>query len=201
MCVVLVAHNFSELDPGRADFGHLAFGDLFRFVYCLLQKVKRSSEPPVIEKWEAYMLPNHPCFEAIAQEHFLEMTRLLSSLEKKDSSFLRKEFHRDCRRFLEVGQGLSCFCPEIIIGGDDYSAFHFLDGLFALGWVRWSEIEHARAKFHSLVHEQRQLELGGNRSRVLINNVFAFSTSLASVLGGICSKLVIWCLKINSMFS
>ena len=67
VCVVLVAPNFTELDSGRADYGYLAFGELSRFVYCLLQKVKRSSDLPVIEKWEAYMLPNHSCFGAIAE--------------------------------------------------------------------------------------------------------------------------------------
>ena len=85
---------------------------------------------PVIEKWEAYMLPNHSCFGAIPEEHFLEGTRLLASLDKINSSYIRKEFRRDCRRSLEdlvstilstvaarspIGQGLSCFCPEIVI--------------------------------------------------------------------------------------
>ena len=51
VCIVLVAHNFTELDSGRADYGYLAFGELSRFVYCLLQKVKQSSDLPVIEKW------------------------------------------------------------------------------------------------------------------------------------------------------
>ena len=58
VCVVLVAHNFTELGSGRADYGYLAFGELSRFVYCLLQKVKLSSELPLIVKWEAYMLAN-----------------------------------------------------------------------------------------------------------------------------------------------
>ena len=139
------------------------------------------------------MLPNHSCFGAIAEEHFLEGTRLLSSLERIKSSFLRKEFRRDCRRFLEdfvstifstvaacspVGQGLSCFCPEIFIGGDDYSAFHLfwqlLDGLPELGWIRGSETEPVKAEFHSFVREQRQVETSGNRSRVPISSVFAF---------------------------
>ena len=133
VCFVLVAHNFTELDSGRADYGYLAFGEPSRFVYCLLQKMKQSSDLPGIEKWEADGLPNHSCFGAIAEEHFLEGTRLLSSLEKICNSFLRKEFRQDCRRFLEdlvstilstvaarsaVGPGLSCFCPEIVIRGD-----------------------------------------------------------------------------------
>ena len=193
VCVIFVAHNFTELDSGRADYGYLAFGEFSRFVYCLLQKVKRSNDLPVIEMWEAYMLPNLSCFGAVAEEHFLEGTRLLSSLEKINSSFLRKEFRRDCRRFVEdfvsiilskvaarspIGQGLSCFSPEIVIGGDDYSAFHLfgqlLDGLLDLGWIRGSEMEPAKAEFHSSVREQRQVETSGNRSRVPINSVFAF---------------------------
>ena len=162
-------------------------------MYRLLQEVKRSSDLPFIEKWEAYMLPNHSCFGAIAGQHFLVGTRLLSSLEKLNNSFLRKEFRKDCRRFIEDlvstilsrvaasspdGQGLSCFCPEIILRGDDYSAFHhfgqLLDGLFELGWVRGSEIEPAKAEFHSFVRDQQQVEVSGKRSRVPINSVFAF---------------------------
>ena len=193
LSAVLVAHNFTELNSGRADYGCLAFGELSRFVYCLLQKVKLSSDLPVIENWEAYMLPNYSCYGAIAEEHFLEGTRLLSSLEKINSSFLRKEFRRDCRRFLEdlvstilstvaarspIGLGLSCFCPEIVIGGDDYSAFHLfgqlMDGLLELGWVRGSEVEPTKADFHSFVREQRQVEVSSRRSRAPINSVFAF---------------------------
>ena len=120
-------------------------------------------------------------------------TRLLSSLEKINSSFLQKKFRRNCRRFLEdlvstilstvavrspVGQGLSCFCPKIVIGSDDYSAFHIfeplLDGLLDLSWVRVSETEPAKAEFHSFVREQRQVESSSNRSRVPIKSVFAF---------------------------
>ena len=193
VCVVLVGHNFTELDSGRNDFGYLAFGELSRFVFCMLQQMKRSRDLPVIEKWKAYMLPNHSCFGAIEEEHFQEGTRLLSSLEKINSRFLRKEFREDCRRFPEdllstilstvaarspVGQGLSCSCPEIILGGDDYSLFHLLgqllDGLFELGWFRGSEIEPAKAEFHSFVREQRQVEVSGNRSRVPTNSVLEF---------------------------
>ena len=114
-------------------------------------------------------------------------------LEKLNSGFLRKEFRRYCRRFLEdlvstilsivaerspVGQGLSCFCPEIVIGRDDYSALHLfgqlLDGQLELGWVRESETEPAKAELHSFVSEQRQVESSGRRSRVPINSVFSF---------------------------
>ena len=193
VCVVLVAHTFTELDSGCADYGYLAFSETSRFVYCLLQKVKLSRDFPVIEKWEAYMLPNHSCFGTIAEEHFLEGTRLLASLEQINSSLLRKELRRDCLCFLEdlvstifftvaarspIEQRLSSFYPEIVIRGDNYSAFYLLgqllDGLLELGWVKGSEVEHAKAEFHSFVREQRQVETSGNISRAPINSVFAF---------------------------
>ena len=183
-------------------------------------KSKRSSDLPVIEKCEAYMLGNHPGFGSIAEELFLEGTRLLSSLEKINNSFLRKEFCRNCQRFLEdlvstilstvaacspVGHGLSCFCPEIVIGGDKYSVFHLLgqllDGLFELGWVNGSELEPAKAEFHSFVREQQQVEASGNRSRVPINSVLNSATSLISVLGRNCTKLALWCFEVISIFS
>ena len=123
----------------------------------------------------------------------MEGTRLLSFLQKINSSLRRKEFRKDCRRFLEdpvstilstvvarspVGQRLSCFCPKIIIGGDEHSTSHLfgqlLDGLLELDWVRGSEIEPAETEFHSLVREQRQVEASGNESRVPINSVFVF---------------------------
>ena len=144
----------------------------------------------------------------------MEGTRLLSSLEKINSSFLRKEFRRDGRRFLEdfvsailstvaarspIGQGLSCFCPEIVNGGDEYSAFHLfgqlLDGLLDLGWIRGSEMEPAKAEFHSFVREQRQVETSGNRSLYRSAVCLTSVIILVSVLGGIGTKLVICALK------
>ena len=166
------------------------------------------------------MLPNHSCFGAIAEEHFLEGTRLLSSLDKINSSFLRKEFRRDCRRFLEdfvstilstvgarspIGQGLSWFCPEIVMGGDDYSAFHLfgqlLEGLLDLGWIRGSEMVPAKAEFHSFVREQRQVETSGIRSRVPINSVFAVCNQPRFRSRRNRHKVSIMCFEVISLFS
>ena len=58
----------------------------------------------------------------------------MAALDKVGSQYLQKEFCRDARRFLEdfvncvlstvasrsiISQGLSCFCPAIVFGGDD----------------------------------------------------------------------------------
>ena len=78
------------------------------------------------------MLQNHSSFTAIEDEHFLVGTRVHAALEKMTSQYLKKEFRGSARCFLEeftstvlssvaarskLGQGVSCFCPEIIIGG------------------------------------------------------------------------------------
>ena len=171
----------------------MAFGELFRVVYCLLKKVKRSSDCRSLRIGRCTCSRIIRAFGRSQSSISWRGTHLLSSLEKINDNFLREEFRRDCRRFLEdlvstilstvaersrVGQGLSCFYPEIVIGGDDYSAFYpfgqLLDGLLELGWVRGSEIEPAKAKFHSFVREQRQVEPSGNRSRVPFSSVFAF---------------------------
>ena len=190
--IVSVAQNFFELQSGKADYCYLAFEELSRFVHCLLLKTKVSSSLPVIKKWTEKVPSNHLCFAPIAQEHFLEGTRLSAALEKVNSVYLRAEFQNNRRQFLYelvsimlstvaarflVGQGLTCFSPVILVGGDDYSAFYLfgqlIDGLLNLGWVKGSDVEAAKVEFHSFVREQRQIEQRGNLS-VRITDVFSF---------------------------
>ena len=156
-------------------------------MYCLLQKIKASGSLPVVENWESYILPNHSSFTAIEDQLFLVETRVHAALEKMTSQYLKKEFRSSARRFLEdftstvlstvaarskLGQGVSCFCPEIIIGGVDHSAFflfgQLLDGLVECGWERGSTVEACKAEFQSLVIDQRQLEshAGGKHSDI-----------------------------------
>ena len=159
-------------------------------MYCLLQKIKSSGSLPVVEKWESYMLPNHSSFTAIEDQHFLVGTRVHAALEKMSSQYLKKEFRSSARRFLEdftstvlstvaarskLGQGVSCFCPEILIGGDDHSAFflfrQLLDSLVESGWEKGSTVEACKAEFQSFVNDQRQLECHASRKHSDISNV------------------------------
>ena len=115
------------------------------------------------------MLVNHSKFPAIADGEFLSRKRVLAARNKIASCYLKKEFQRDARRFLEVfltsvlstvaarskvGQGLSCFCPAIIIGGDDHAPLQLLglllDGLPKCGWMKGSEIEISHLVFLGL---------------------------------------------------
>ena len=156
MCSVSVANNFVHCQTA-SDYGYHTFGELARFNYCLLQKIKQGSSLPLVEQWGDYVLPNHSKFPPIADGDFLAGTRVLAALNKIGSSYLQREFQRDARGFLEefttsllstvaarskIGQGLSCFCPAIIIGGDDHAPLHLLglllDGLLDRGWVKGS---------------------------------------------------------------
>ena len=160
----------------------------------LLQKIKQSSVLPLVEKWEEYMTPNHSKFAAIEEDWFLAGTWVLSALEKVGSPYLKKEFRRDCRKFLEdfvncvlstvaarsaIGQGLSCFCPPVLIGGDDHAHLQLFDllpdGLLGKGWVRGGDMEACK----SFVQEQRQLERTSTGSRPDIGNVLTFCSSQA----------------------
>ena len=194
---VSVANNFVR-PQSSADYGYYAYGEVSHFVYCLLQKIKQGSVLPLVEKWEEYMTPNHSQFASIEEDRFLAGTRVASALDKVGSSYLKREFRRDSRKFLEdfvscvlstvaarssIGQGLSCFCPPVLIGGDDHAPLQLfellLDGLLAKGWVRGGDIEACKSEYQSFVQEQRLLERTSTRGRPDVGNVLTFCSSQA----------------------
>ena len=141
------------------------------------------------------MLPKHSSFTAIEDQHFLVGTRVHAALQKMTSQYLKKEFRSSARRFLEdftstvlstvaarskLGQRVNCFGPEIIIGGDDQSAFFLfgqvLDGLVECGWEKGSTVEACKAEFQSFVNDQRQLECPASRKHCDISNVLSHLT-------------------------
>ena len=75
---VSVANNFIH-SPTAAYQGYHAFGELARFIYCLLQKIKKASSLPLVEQWEEYVVSNHSCFAPIDEKHFLEGTRVMAA--------------------------------------------------------------------------------------------------------------------------
>ena len=182
-------NNFvAEQSPG-SGYGYRAYGELSHFVYFILQKIRKSESLPLVEKWEDYMLPNHSSFAAIDEEQFLVGTRIHAALEKMSSSYLRKEFRcfldEFCSTILstvaarsKLGQGVSCFCPEINLGGDEHSAFflhgQLLDGLVECGWEKGSHVEACKPEFQSFVREQRQLERHSTRKRPDVGNILAY---------------------------
>ena len=186
-------NNFvAQQSPGNG-YGYRAYGELSQFVYCIMHQIKKSGLLPLVEKLENYMLPNHSSCAAVEEERFLVRTRIHAALEKMSSSYLKKEFRSNARRFLDefcstiwstvaarskLGQGVSCFCPELILGGDNYSAFflhgQLLDGLVEYGWEKGSNVDVCKAEFQSFVREQRQLERHSTRKRFDFGIILAY---------------------------
>ena len=153
---------------------------------------------PLVGQWDEYVLADHSKFPAVTDVEFLSRTQVLAAGNKIGSSYLKKEFQRHAHRFLEeyttsvlstvaarskVGQGPSCFCPAIIVGGDNHEPLHLLglllDGLLERGWIKGSEIEACRAEDQSFVQEQRQLERSSTRISPDIGDVLSFCSSQA----------------------
>ena len=120
----------------------------------------------------------------------------MAALDKAGSHYLRTEFCRNVRRFLEkfmncvlssvasrsvMGKGLSCFCPAIVDGGDDVAPFQLfnklLDGLLEKSWTGASQVEACRAEYQSFVQEERQLERSSTRSRLDVADVLSFCSA------------------------
>ena len=127
-----------------------------------------------MEQSEEYVVPNHLRFPAIDDKEVLAGTSVMAALDNVGSHYLRTKFSRDARRFFEefvncvlstvaarsvIGQGVSSFCPAIVVGGDDDAPFQLfnklLDGRLEKGWTRGSEIEACRVEYQSFVQQQR----------------------------------------------
>ena len=124
----------------------------------------------------------------------------MAALDKVGRQYLRAEFRRDACRFLAefvncllstvasrsaIGQGMSSFCPAIVVGGDNVAPFQLfnmlLDGLFQKGWNKGSEIEACNAENQSFVKEQRQLERTSTESRPDVWDVLSFCSAQAGL--------------------
>ena len=88
---VSVANNIDH-SCTAADQGYHAFGELARFINCLLQKIKKASALPLVEQWEEYVVPNLSRFRAIDDKNFLVGTRVMAALGKVGSQYLQKNF-------------------------------------------------------------------------------------------------------------
>ena len=107
--------------------------------------------------------------------------------------YLKKDFRTSARRFIEdfwstilstvasrskLGQGVSWFYPEEILGGDGHSTFfhrgQLLDGLIPYIWEGGSNVEACEAEIQSFVRDQRQLECHASRKHSEISNVLSY---------------------------
>ena len=174
-CFVLVFINFEKLQQCRADYGFHGYGELCHFVYCLLMKTRDISSLPAIHDWEEYMdVEKVAEFLPAPIESFLEncdFGRFLSA--GKTSGVL--EFRVHCKEFLDrlvfvilknpavssrVARGFSCFCPEIMLEGDDRAVFRLFADLTGVlescGLLAADETKAGIEQFNSYIVEKRR---------------------------------------------
>ena len=153
---------------------------------------------PLVEQCEENVVANHSQLPAVDEKDFFSGIRVMAASDKVGSQYLRRDFWRDSRHFLEdfvicilstvasrsvIGQGMSCFYPAIVVGGNNVALFQLfnklLDGLLEKNWTRGSEIEACRAEYQSFVQEQRQLERSSMRSCFDVVDVLSFCSAQA----------------------
>ena len=98
------------------------------------------------------------------------------ALDKKCSYYFRIEVKWDSQKLLEeltitvqstvaassnVGKGLSCFCPEIVVRWDDFARYHvfnrLLYGPMEFSWVFGSTVEASKAFYKSFAQKEKQM--------------------------------------------
>ena len=165
ICLLLAAENYCQLQSacGR-DVGGIHAP--WSFVFCSHCWRKLSGGKTIVGS-------------ARENEHCVPEGRISKTCRQFPNEFASTMLPTVVACYL-VGQGLSCFLLQIIVGGDIKSAFYFLgqliDGVRKLNWVRSSEVEPAKGEFHSFVHKQRQIEKSGIL-RVPITDIFSFCCS------------------------
>ena len=194
---VLVANSCVQSSIA-AEQGYLYFGELAQFVYCLLQKNKKTLSLPLVEQREEYVVASHSQFLATVEKDFLSCTRVMAALDKIGDQKPRTGFRRDARRFLEefvncilstvasrsvIRLVLSCVCLTIVVGEDNAAHFQLfnklLDGLLEKCWTRGSEVEACGAEYQFFVQEQQQPERSATRSPPDVADVLSFCSAQA----------------------
>ena len=136
-----------EVDAGKPNYNYRGFGELSLKVYCLLQRTRSSRSLPVVEKREAYMLPNQSSFSPLEGEHLLPSPRRLTTAEDASVFSLKSELRKECCQFLQHflynvlstppnGKVMSCFCFQIFFGGDEHCLFHLFERCLMVFLIR-----------------------------------------------------------------
>ena len=102
-----VANKFVHSSTA-ADQGYHAFGELARFVYCLLQKIKKASSLPLVEQGEEYLVPNHSRFPAIDEKTSLLVRVRWLRWAKSVAIICQKNFVVMPVDFWKISSILSC---------------------------------------------------------------------------------------------
>ena len=136
--------HLSKLRQRRSEYAFHGYGELCNLVYCLLMETRELSSLPDIHDWDSYMdVEKVASFPVSAADEFLSHCEYGKSLLAAKTSEMPK-FRGRCREFIDrlafllvesactrslVSKGLCSFCPELMLEGDDKSAFDLFSEL------------------------------------------------------------------------
>ena len=126
--------SFKKQSSGRSDYGFHGYMEICQFVYCLLSRSRKLGSLPSLNSWEDYMdLQKLDGFENVASCDFLHNHDFGAVLRSHKGGEFRV-FQDLCPKFIdrlviailgqqpvtgELPQGVYCFCPELLLEGDD----------------------------------------------------------------------------------
>ena len=136
--------HLPKLRQGRSDYAFHCYGKLCNLVYCLLMKTRELSSLPGIHDWDSYMdVENVKICPVSSMDEFLCHFEYEKSLFPAKTSEMPK-YRGRYREFIArlafllvesastrslVSKGLCSFCPELMLDGDDKSAFDLFSEL------------------------------------------------------------------------
>ena len=129
---------FTKQQTGRSDYSFHSYMELCQFVYCLLSRSCKVPSLPDLNSWEAFMdVSKIASFDSVSSAEFLQNYDFGSTVCQfkggKGPDFLER-----CREFFDrlvqliLAQpcvsadsmcGLYCFCPGLLMEGDDKHVF------------------------------------------------------------------------------
>ena len=144
ICCCLERCTFKKQLTGRADYGFHCYMEICQFVYCLLSRTRVLSSLPELNDWAAYMdTEKVASFKKIDTADFLLNHEFGVELQRGTTGELT-EFRNRCREFMDrlvdvllennlvssdFLQGAYCFCPELLLEGDDRYVFQLFSRL------------------------------------------------------------------------
>ena len=169
--------------------------ELCHLVYCLLSRSRRVSSLPNINAWKEYMdVSRLSQYDVVPSAEFLKDYDFGSTLRDFKGSEGR-DFQDRCREFMdrfvelvlaqqasssEFMSGLYCFCPELLLEGDDKHVFDLFND-----WLDvWSIVELFRTRSAS--------RLLKNSVRLLWMSEVVMSLVSKSLRISLMSPLICW---------
>ena len=188
--------TFKKQLSGRVDYGFHCYMEICQFVYCLLSRTRVLSSLPELNDWAAYMDSEKiASFKKVDTADFLLSYEFGEEFQRGTTGEL-KEFRNRCREFMDplvdvllennlvssdFLQGSYCFCPELLLEGDDRYIFRlFSKSVHVLersGALSHEEAKSGAEEFVAFVVDARLRHADSDNSAENIADVVAYLLS------------------------